>query len=115
MNEIVLTIAIPAVLLAILTEYLLSKKKQLRVYTFNSTISNLSIGVAERISSLALTGIFYAVFTYIHDHFALFDIKESLTTWILLLFLTDFIWYWYCRLPLIPGHSKIEFLIQFFA
>jgi alkylglycerol monooxygenase len=98
MNEIVLTIAIPAVLLAILTEYLLSKKKQLRVYTFNSTISNLSIGVAERISSLALTGIFYAVFTYIHDHFALFDIKESLTTWILLLFLTDFIWYWYHRL-----------------
>ncbi|GAL84926.1 fatty acid hydroxylase [Sporocytophaga myxococcoides] len=92
-----LTISIPIFLLAIAIEYFLSKKKNVKAFTFNSTISNISIGIAERLSSLALTGVFYSIFKNIHQYFAIFTIKETLFTWILLLFLTDFIWYWYHR------------------
>lgn len=97
MNELLLTISIPVFILAITLEYFLSRKKNIEAFTFNSTISNLSIGVAERLSNLALTGIFYSIFNYIYNHFAIFSIKETLASWILILFLTDFIWYWYHR------------------
>ncbi|MBO9701170.1 MAG: sterol desaturase family protein [Sporocytophaga sp.] len=97
MNELLLSISIPVFLLAVTVEYFFSRKKNIEAYTFNSTISNLSIGVAERLSNLALTGIFYSIFTLIYNHFAIFTIKETFSSWILILFLTDFIWYWYHR------------------
>jgi alkylglycerol monooxygenase len=97
MNDLLLTISIPLFFVAIAIEYILSGKKKVKAFTFNSTISNISIGVAERLANLALAGIFYSTFSYIHEHFVIFPIQENIFTWILLLFLTDFIWYWYHR------------------
>ncbi|MGN6648315.1 MAG: sterol desaturase family protein [Cytophaga sp.] len=64
-------------------------------------ISNLSIGVAERVCNLWIGGVFYFVFKYIHAHYAIFTIQPAWYYWVLLLLLTDLVWYWYHRL----GHE----------
>ena len=64
----------------------------------HSTMSNISIGIAERICDTLITGYFFFIYQYLHKHYAIFSISNNIYTWIFLLFLTDFIWYWYHRL-----------------
>lgn len=69
--------------------------------TYENSISNISIGIAERLLNLFITGSFYALYEFVYERFALFSIPNHPITWILLLLITDFIWYWYHRL----GHE----------
>lgn len=89
--------AVPLFIFFIALEYHLSKRKKLSIHTFNESIANLNVGIAERLCDLLTTGAFYYVFLYINKHFGLFSIKNSVVTWIALLFFTDFLWYWYHR------------------
>lgn len=89
---------IPLIFTVIGLEYYLSRRKGKRYFSFASNVSNISIGIAERLAQLFLTGYFILVFHYLHAHFALFDIQPGLFSWIGVFLLTDFIWYWYHRL-----------------
>lgn len=90
-----------AALFFIAVEMVLAKKITKVVFSYKRIISNLSIGAAERLCNIWLGGMFYFVFRYIYTHFALLDIVSSWYSWIALLLLTDFVWYWYHRL----GHE----------
>ena len=90
-----------AALFFIAVEMILAKKISGIVFSYKKIISNLSIGAAERLFNIWLGGMFYFVFKYIYNHFGLFDIVSSWYSWIALLLLTDFVWYWYHRL----GHE----------
>jgi len=90
--------AIPLFLGLMGIEYLVARKTGKNYFGFSSTVSNISIGIAERLLDTFTVGIFYFIYDYIHQHFAIFDIKSSVLLWIALLILTDFIWYWYHRL-----------------
>lgn len=97
-----LAFAVPFFLFFIGVEYLFARyRKQGRFYQFNSTIVNLSVGVAERLLDTFTVGLFYFVYTYLHRHFALVEIRPGLFLWIALFVATDFVWYWYHRL----GHE----------
>ena len=89
---------VPIIFSLIGLEYYLSQKKGKRYFSFTSSISNISIGVAERLAQLFLAGYFILVFQFVYDHFSILDIKENIFTWILLFTLTDLLWYWYHRL-----------------
>lgn len=102
MNLNLLAFAIPLFLLLMLTEYLIALKlKKKNIYNLQSSVANISIGIAERMSDVLVTGFFYFVYDYLHRSYAILDIKASIPVWILLLLATDFIWYWYHRL----GHE----------
>jgi alkylglycerol monooxygenase len=90
-----------AALFFIAIEIILAKKITGTVFSYKKIISNLSIGAAERLFNIWLGGMFYFVFRYIYNHFALLDIASSWYNWVVLLLLTDFIWYWYHR----SGHE----------
>lgn len=90
--------AIPLFLLLMGIEYGVARKKGWRYFSFSTSISNLNVGVAERLLDTFTIGIFYFVYDYLHRHFAIFNIQSSVLLWIALLILTDFIWYWYHRL-----------------
>lgn len=90
--------AVPLFLFFIGLEYLYSKRKGRNFFQYAESVANLNVGIAERLLDLFTTSLFFGAFVYIHEHFALFDIKAGWFTWVLLFLATDLVWYWYHRL-----------------
>lgn len=98
--------ALPAFFIFLFIEYKISEYKKLEhIFYYESSVNNISIGIAERLLSLFITAGFYSLFYYIYEHYALLNIPNKWYTWIVLILFTDFIWYWYHRL----GH-EVNFL-----
>jgi len=90
--------AVPLFLGLMGLEYLVARKTGKNYFGFASSVSNINVGIAERLLDTFTVGIFYFVYEFLYTHFAIFDIKSGLLLWFSLLLLTDFIWYWYHRL-----------------
>ncbi|WP_072362901.1 sterol desaturase family protein [Chitinophaga sancti] len=90
--------AVPLFLGLMGLEYLVARKTGKNYFGFASSVSNINVGIAERLLDTFTVGIFYFVYEFLHTHFAIFDIKPGFLLWVSLLLLTDFIWYWYHRL-----------------
>jgi len=90
--------AIPLFLLFIALEYWAARRKKMAGFHLPDTVANLSVGIAERLLDVFTTALFYSLYDYLQKHYGLFHISPSLPLWILLLFCTDFLWYWYHRL-----------------
>jgi alkylglycerol monooxygenase len=93
--------AVPLFLAFIGLEYWVAKCRGKSYFNFSSSIANMNVGLAERLIDLFTAGAFYFVYDYLHQHFALLDIKPGILHWVLLLLSADFMWYWYHRL----GHE----------
>src|ERR1044071_2249785 len=93
-----LAFAVPLFLFFIGLEFWYSRKKGKSLFRFAESVANLNVGIAERLLDVFMTGVFFFAFDYIHRHFALFDIRATIFTWIALFLLTDLVWYWYHRL-----------------
>jgi sterol desaturase/sphingolipid hydroxylase (fatty acid hydroxylase superfamily) len=74
-----------------------SVQKNKSVYRFDETVSNLNVGIAERICDLFTTGLFFYFFDYLHKNFSFFDLKATPLNWLLLFLFTDLLYYWYHR------------------
>jgi alkylglycerol monooxygenase len=98
MSSTYLAFAIPFFILLMLAEYYVAKKRKLNVFNLHNSIANVSIGIAERLTDILVSGSFYFVYDYLQHRFGLFHIKAGVVVWILLLLMTDLIWYWYHRL-----------------
>ena len=93
---------IPAFLIFLGLEYWAARRRKMSSrITFENSISNISIGIAERLLNLLITGSFYSLYYYIYERYAWWSIPNHWTVWILLLLATDLVWYWYHRL----GHE----------
>ncbi|RXK83255.1 sterol desaturase family protein [Filimonas effusa] len=90
--------AVPFFLFFIGLEYWYCRKTGKNYFQFQETIANLNVGIAERLTDVFVTGLFFYFFKYIYDNFALFSITPHWYTWVLLFLLTDLVWYWYHRL-----------------
>ncbi|KAA0992298.1 sterol desaturase family protein [Dyadobacter aurulentus] len=97
MNLNYMALAVPVFLLFIGLEYLLSKKLGRNVFNFTSSITNMNVGVAERLIDMFTAASFYFFYEYLHEHYAIFDIKPGILMWVSLILATDLIWYWYHR------------------
>jgi len=94
--------AIPAFFLFLGLEYVAAaRKKRTDMFKFESSIANISVGIAERLLNLFLTTGFYGVFLYVYQHFAIWNIPNTWPVWLALILVTDLVWYWYHRL----GHE----------
>ncbi|RZK10991.1 MAG: sterol desaturase family protein [Flavobacterium sp.] len=82
-----LAFAIPAFFLFLYLEYVIAiRLKRPDIFKYESSVANLSIGIAERLLNL-------------------FIIPNTWWVWFLLIMATDLVWYWYHRL----GH-EVNFL-----
>ncbi|WP_233219025.1 sterol desaturase family protein [Adhaeribacter arboris] len=88
---------IPVFFLFIGLELFWSIRQKKGYYKFENSVLNICVGIADRLMNLFVAGAFYGIFDYLHDNYALFDIKASVYNWVFLFFLVDFIWYWYHR------------------
>ena len=101
-----LAFAIPAFFIFLYLEYALAVRlNKTHLFKYESSVSNVSIGIAERLLNLFIAASFYNLFYYVYEHYALFNIPNVWWVWILLILATDFVWYWYHRL----GH-EVNFL-----
>lgn len=101
-----LAFAIPAFFIFLYLEYALAiRLNKTHLFKYESSVSNVSIGIAERLLNLFIAASFYELFYYIYQHYAIFNIPNVWWVWVLLILATDFVWYWYHRL----GH-EVNFL-----
>ena len=94
-------IAIPGVVLLILLEYFFAGKKKASLFNFRHTVSNMSHGIFERFAYILLSLLYFFPYKYIQENFGIFEIEKSVYTWVLLIVVMDFFYYWYHRL----GHT----------
>lgn len=94
-------LTIPAFFIFLGLEFAVARRKKLKLFAFEDSVANISIGVAERLLSLFITFSFYDLYKYVHANFALLNIPANFLVWLILLLVTDLIWYWYHRL----GHE----------
>lgn len=97
-----LAFAMPAFFLFVYLEYkAVQRQKKPELFKYESSISNISIGIAERLLNLFISGTFYGLYYFIYEHYAFFNIPNTWYLWVALILATDFVWYWYHRL----GHE----------
>ncbi len=96
-----LALAIPLFLFFIGLEYVIARYQDRNVFSFEDTASNLSVGFTERLLDIFISGSSFFIYSYLYNRFALFEIESNILTWLCLLMIADFIWYWYHRL----GHQ----------
>ncbi|MDR2272907.1 MAG: sterol desaturase family protein, partial [Sphingobacterium sp.] len=92
-----LAFIIPLFLILMVLEYWYSLKKQKRFYSFDESISNLNVGIVERMCDMFSVSLFYFFFVWVYQNFAIFHIEANVWTWVILFLFTDFLWYWYHR------------------
>ncbi|WP_316813386.1 sterol desaturase family protein [Pedobacter heparinus] len=101
-----LAFAIPAFFIFLFLEYQLAiRLNKVNIFKYEGSIANLSIGIAERLLNLFISGSFYGLFYWLYTNYALFAIPNTWWVWLLLILVTDLVWYWYHRL----GHT-VNFL-----
>jgi len=101
-----LAFAIPAFFIFVFIEFRIAQhQKKAKIFKYESTVANFSVGIAERLLNLFIAASFYQVYDWIYLNYAILDISTKWYVWILLLLSTDLVWYWYHRL----GH-EINFL-----
>ena len=93
-----LAFAIPLFSVIMLLEFFVAQKRGKKFFSFSGSITNINVGIAERMLDTLVTGLFYFLYDYLHRKFGMFDIKPSAIMWMSLLVCTDFVWYWYHRL-----------------
>lgn len=97
-----LAFAMPAFFLFVYMEYKLAQhRKKEHLFKYESSVSNISIGIAERLINLFVSASFYQVYYWVYNNYKIFDIPNNWMVWIALILATDFVWYWYHRL----GHE----------
>src|SRR5690554_3608119 len=98
----IIAFAAPAFFIFLYLEYQYAKyKKQQKLFKYESSVSNTTIGIAERLLNLFVTASFYGLFVWIYENYRIFTISDKWYIWVLLLLTADFVWYWYHRL----GHE----------
>jgi alkylglycerol monooxygenase len=93
-----LAFAVPLFLLFMLIEYVAAKRKKLPYFRLHNSLANISVGIAERLLDVFVTGSFFFLYDFLQRHYGVFKIGSSLLLWVLLFIMIDFVWYWYHRM-----------------
>jgi sterol desaturase/sphingolipid hydroxylase (fatty acid hydroxylase superfamily) len=81
----------------IVIELTLAKKKNVKIYNFSDSFTNFFCGMLERVFDVFFSVLALYCFHHIYENYAIFNLSSSISTWILGLFVTDFIAYWFHR------------------
>lgn len=88
---------IVAILVVLVLEFYYQRRYRVKLYNLADTIVNAACGISERTFSIFLDSVLFVLFSYISSKLALWQIPVTPWSWLLLLAVTDFIWYWYHR------------------
>lgn len=83
------------VLFVIGAEFLYARQKGLRVFRFQNTVSNLLMGIFDRLAGLLMIPLIYYYYDFIYNFYHLFSIPQTTAWFLFAVLLSDFIWYFY--------------------
>ncbi len=83
---------------AVLAEFSFSRSLKIHTYPWKETLSNISHGLLQLVFNIILKGPLLFVYGFCYEHFSLFNLSSSFFEIVTLLFLIDFIYYWFHRL-----------------
>lgn len=94
--------AIPFFFLTMGIEYWVGRRKGLKLYSFEDTITNLNIGIGNQTINILAKVFILAVYAYVYNHWRIFTLPDN-TWWIIIItyIIFDYIYYWAHRL----GHE----------
>ncbi len=95
-NYIALSVPIFFILIGIELAYTFYKK--LKYYRLNDSIANLSQGIGSQLVGLFMKSVLFVGYMYIFEHWRLFEIPNTIWTWIILFIGVDFFYYWFHRM-----------------
>lgn len=105
MNYILL--AIPFFFILIGVEYVLGLIERKKIYRFNDSVNDLSMGIIDQVGSAFLATIMFAGYLYIWDNWRLFDMGvyamwglagAAVWVWVACFLAKDFMYYWAHRM-----------------
>lgn len=89
---------IPFLLLINILELYISKRKNMEVYRLSDTLVNVCCGILERLFDLFFVVLLYFLFDFIYTNISPIHIPSNILTWVVALFVVDFLAYWHHRL-----------------
>lgn len=98
MNLSPVVIAIPIYFLLMAIEMIVLRFQKHPGYRMNDAITNINCGVMSQVTGVFFKIISIGIYTLIFEHAALFQIPNTLWTFLLLFFLYDFCYYWAHRM-----------------
>lgn len=99
-----LWIVAAVVLFIIGMEYLYTRSQGKKIFRFQNTVSNLLMGVFDRVAGIFMVPLIYYYYEYLYENWAFFSIPKTGMTFVFAVLVSDFIWYFYHR----AGH-RINF------
>ncbi len=76
-------------------EYLFARSKGKKIFRFENTISNLLMGVFDRVAGFFLVPLIYFYYNYLYTNFSITEVPTSVTWFVFAVLISDFIWYFY--------------------
>ncbi|MEO1448402.1 MAG: sterol desaturase family protein, partial [Bacteroidota bacterium] len=89
---------IPVLMLLVVLEYWIARKKGVDAFSFSDTIVNMCCGMLERLFDVFWVVMLYFVFGFLFNKVALWQIPNNGWTFILALLFADLMAYWHHRL-----------------
>ena len=90
--------AIPFFIITLFIEILVDSREKTRAYETKDAITSISMGLGNVILGLISKILVFGVFIYLYDNLRLFTIPFVWWSWLLILFVDDFAYYWFHRI-----------------
>lgn len=97
--------AIPAFVILLITEAVLSSVRQAERYESRDTFASLAMGIGNVLITLPMKAAAFVFYLWLWDHRVFSDLSEHAWVWLLLIPAEDFCYYWFHR-----GHHRIRVL-----
>ncbi|NND06710.1 MAG: sterol desaturase family protein [Saprospiraceae bacterium] len=78
-------------------ELLIARLGETKLYRLNDAITNISCGITQQVIGVLSKTILIVGYLYIHDHWRIFELRESIWSFLLLFIGIDFFYYWFHR------------------
>lgn len=89
--------AIPFFIITLIIEIIVDTREKSKSYETKDAITSIIMGLGNVFLGFLSKIMIFAILIYIYDHFRLFSIPFSWWAWILILFVEDFVYYWFHR------------------
>lgn len=89
--------AIPFFIITLIIEVIVDVREKTNAYETKDAITSLTMGIGNVLLGLISKTLVFAVFIYLYANFRVFTVPFAWWAWILLLFIEDFVYYWFHR------------------
>ncbi|MGY5354663.1 sterol desaturase family protein [Wenyingzhuangia sp. IMCC45467] len=90
-----LFIVISIVMFVLAIEYIVARRKGKKIFRFENTIANISMGIFDRIAGVFMVPIIFFFYHYLHQYFAIFNIPQTTIWFFVAILVSDIVWYFY--------------------